>query len=93
MSLIQVKELKHKKLSECLDSAIGKYKQLRHDASDFRNGRCAAGAILSEMGWDGKSWATVMVDRFPVLGEVIMKNDHLGQSFEQIRDWLIKQGE
>src|SRR2546426_8028671 len=79
---------------------MSKYGKIFGDFADGNNGRCAVGAIVSELGWDGsnfdKPWSDVMgsiqLHAIHLGVNIVNDNDNNGLSWEEIADKLEKVG-
>jgi hypothetical protein len=85
--------------SKLLRLFVGKYGKICGDFADRNDGRCAVGAIVSELGWDGsnadKPWSDLMgyIQLHAIhQGVNIVEDNDNGLSWEQIADKLEKVG-
>lgn len=83
----------------CFAYLLGKYAKIYRDFADRNDGRCAMGAIVSELGWGGSSvdklWSDLMgciqLHAFHLGVNIVEDNDN-GLSWEEIADKLEKVG-
>src|SRR2546429_345574 len=83
--------------SKLLRLSVGKYGKIFGDLADDNSGRCAVGAIVSELGWDGsnfdKPWSDIMgcIQLHAIhLGVNKVNDNDNGLSWEEIADKLRK---
>lgn len=89
----------NKKLSQLLRGVEGKYKQIVGSYKRGKTGRCAIGAIMSEIYGDDVPEQLISTllhqdlhARSSVWAHIIRLNDELRMSFSEIADQLEKEG-